>query len=64
VRELCRKHGITEQTFYRWRGKLDRLQVADAKRLPALEDANRRLKKLVAELSLDRTQPSASIQCL
>ena len=53
VRELCRKHGITEQTFYRWRGKLDGIRVADAKRLRALEDENRRLKKLVADLSLD-----------
>jgi putative transposase len=53
VRELCRKHGITEQTFYRWRGKLDGIQVADAKRLRALVDENRRLKKLVADLSLD-----------
>jgi putative transposase len=53
VRELCRKHGITEQTFYRWRGKLDGIQIADAKRLRALEDENRRLKRLVADLSLD-----------
>ena len=53
VRELCRKHGITEQTFYRWRGKLDGVQVADVKRLRGLEDENRRLKKLVADLSLD-----------
>lgn len=53
VRELCRKHGITEQTFYRWRGKYDGLQVSDAKRLKALEDENRRLKRLVADLSLD-----------
>lgn len=53
VRELCRKHGITEQTFYRWRGKYDGLQASDAKRLKALEDENRRLKKLVADLSLD-----------
>ena len=37
VRELCRKHGITEQTFYRWRGKLQGIQVSDAKRLRALE---------------------------
>ena len=53
IREVCRKHGITEQTFYRWRGKYDGLQVSDAKRLRALEDENRRLKKLVADLSLD-----------
>jgi putative transposase len=53
VRELCRQHGITEQTFYRWRGKYDGLQVSEAKRLRALEDENRRLKRLVADLSLD-----------
>ena len=53
VRELCRKHGITETTFYRWRTKYDGLQVSDAKRFRALEDENRRLKKLVADLSLD-----------
>lgn len=51
--ELCRKHGITETTFYRWRAKYDGLQVSDAKRFRALEDENRRLKKLVADLSLD-----------
>ena len=45
--------GITETTFYRWRAKYDGLQVSDAKRFRALEDENRRLKKLVADLSLD-----------
>lgn len=53
ITELCRKHGITETTFYRWRAKYDGLQVSDAKRFRALEDENRRLKKLVADLSLD-----------
>ena len=53
VRELCRKHGITETTFYRWRAKYDGLHVSDAKRFRALEDENRRLKRLVADLSLD-----------
>ena len=53
VTELCRKHGITETTFYRWRAKYDGLQVSDAKRFRALEDENRRLKKLVADLALD-----------
>jgi putative transposase len=53
IRELCRKHGITETTFYRWRARYDGLQVRDAKRLKALEDENRRLKKLVADLALD-----------
>lgn len=53
ARELCRRHGITEQTFYRWRKKYGGLQVSEAKRLKALEEENRRLKQLVAELSLD-----------
>lgn len=53
VRELCRRHGITETTFYRWRAKYGGLQVSEAKRLRAIEDENRRLKKLVADLVLD-----------
>lgn len=53
IGELCRKHGITETTFYRWRAKFDGLQVSDAKRFRALEDENRRLKKLVADLAVD-----------
>jgi putative transposase len=53
ITELCREHGITETTFYRWRAKYDGLQVSDAKRFRALEDENRRLKRLVADLSLD-----------
>lgn len=53
VREICRRHGITETTFYRWRAKYGGLQVSEAKRLKALEEENRRLKKLVADLALD-----------
>jgi putative transposase len=53
VRELCRRHGITETTFYRWRRQYGGLQVSETKRLKALEEENRRLKKLVADLSLD-----------
>ena len=53
ISELVRELGITETTFYRWRHKYGGLQLSDAKRLKALEDENRRLKKLVAELSLD-----------
>jgi putative transposase len=53
IRELCRRHGITETTFHRWRAKYGGLQVSDARRLKGLEDENRRLKKLVADLSLD-----------
>lgn len=53
IRELCRRHGITETTFHRWRAKYGGLQISDARRLKGLEDENRRLKKLVADLSLD-----------
>ena len=53
IRDLCRRHGITETTFHRWRAKYGGLQISDARRLKALEDENRRLKKLVADLSLD-----------
>jgi putative transposase len=53
IAELCRKHGITETTLYRWPAKYDGPQASDAKRLRALEDENRRLKKLVADPALD-----------
>jgi putative transposase len=53
IRELCRRHGITETTFYRWRRKYGGLQVTEAKRLKALEEENRQLKRLVAEQALD-----------
>jgi putative transposase len=53
VRELCRRHGVTETTFYRWRRQYGGLQVSEAKRLKALEEENRRLKRLVAEQALD-----------
>lgn len=52
--DLCRKHGVTEGTFYRWKAKYGGLEVNDAKRLKQLEDENRRLKRLVAELTLDK----------
>jgi len=53
VTELCREQGITQQTFYRWRRKFGGLEVSDAQELNRLLDENRRLKHLVAELSLD-----------
>ena len=55
VKELIRKHGISEQTYYRWKSKYGGMEVSDAKRLKHLEDENRRLKKMVAELMLDIT---------
>ena len=52
--ELCRKHGISDATFYNWRSKFGGMEVSEAKRLKQLEDENGRLRKLVADLSLDR----------
>jgi putative transposase len=51
--DLCRKHGISEGTFYKWKNKFGGMDVSDAKRLRALEDENRRLKQLVADQALD-----------
>ena len=51
--DLVRKHGISSASFYAWRKKYGGMEVSDAKKLRALEDENRRLKKLVADLSLD-----------
>nr|WP_235862897.1 IS3 family transposase [Vibrio ruber] len=53
VRELCRKHGISDATFYTWRKKYAGMDVSEARRLKALEDENARLKKLLAEAMLD-----------
>jgi putative transposase len=52
--DLCRKHGITEQTFYRWRSKYGGMQISEAKRLRELETENRKLKQLLAEAHLDK----------
>jgi putative transposase len=53
VTEVCRKLGISEQTYYRWRKEYGGMRVDQAKRLKELEQENARLKKLVADLSLD-----------
>ena len=53
VREACRQHNITEQTYYRWRNKFGGMDVSDAKRLRGLEKENSELKKVVAELTPD-----------
>jgi putative transposase len=62
VREVCRTHGISAQTFHRWRAKYGGLGVSEARRLKQLEDENRRLKKLVAELSLDAAALKDALQ--
>jgi putative transposase len=54
TRELCRKHGIAEQTFYRWKSKYGGMNVSEAQRLKQLEDENRKLKQMVADLMLDK----------
>jgi len=51
--DVCRKYGISEQTFYNWKSKYGGMEVSDAMRLKGLEDENRKLKGLVADLSLD-----------
>ena len=51
--DLCRRHGVAEATLYRWKAKFGGMEISDAKRLKALEDENRRLKKLLAEQMLD-----------
>jgi putative transposase len=50
---LCRKHGISDATFYKWRSRYGGMEVSDAKKLKALEAENARLKKLLAESMMD-----------
>ena len=53
VADLCRANGITEQTYYRWKAKYGGMELSEMQRLKQLEDENRRLKHLVADLTLD-----------
>lgn len=55
VEEVCRKLGVTQQTFYRWKKKYEGMLPSDMKRLRQLEEENRKLKQLVADLSLDKS---------
>ena len=54
IEEVCRKMGIAEQTFYRWKKKYLGMGIAEVKKLRILEEENRKLKQLVADLSLDK----------
>ena len=54
IQDLVRKHGISEQTFYRWRKKYGGLGISELKQLKQLQEENRRLKGLVADLTLDK----------
>jgi putative transposase len=51
--EICRQHGISSATYYKWKAKYGGLEVSEARRLKQLEDENRRLKQIVADLTLD-----------
>lgn len=51
--DLCRKHGISQATFFKWKSKFGGMEVCDARRLKVLEEENRKLKKLLAETMLD-----------
>ena len=51
--ELCRKHGISDATFYKWKAKYSGMEVSDLRKLRTLEDENRRLKQIVADQALD-----------
>jgi putative transposase len=53
VSDVCRRHGVSDATFYKWRSRYGGMEVSDARRLKALEEENRRLKKLLAETMLD-----------
>ena len=57
VAALCRQHGMSDATFYKWRSKYGGLDVSEARRLRGLEEENQRLKRLVAELALDNQAP-------
>lgn len=61
VKELCRKHGISDATFYTWRKKYGGMEVSEARRLKALEEENARLKKLLAEAMLDTEALKAAL---
>jgi len=61
AKELCRKHNISDATFYTWRKKFGGLEVSEVKRLKALEDENARLKKLLAETMLDKEALQAAL---
>jgi len=54
VADLCRKYGFSDATYYNWKARYGGMEVSDARRLKQLEDENNRLKKLVAELTLDK----------
>jgi len=61
ITELCRKYGISDATYYNWKGKYGGMTTSEMRRLRQLEDENRRLKQLVADLTLDNQALKAVI---
>ncbi len=62
VLDLCRKHGISDATYFNWKAKYGGMTVSDAKKLKVLEDENRRLKHIVADLTLDNQALKAVVE--
>ena len=62
VMDVCRKHGISDATYYNWKAKYGGMTVSDARKLRALEEENRRLKHIVADLTLDNQALKAVIE--
>jgi putative transposase len=63
VAEICRRHGISDATFYTWRSKYGGLEVSEARRLKALEEENRKLKKLCSASHLASSMPRLGRVC-
>ncbi len=61
VKELCRKHNISDATFYTWRKKFGGMEISEARRLKSVEDENAKLKKLLAESLLDNEALKAAL---
>jgi len=62
VADVCREHGISDATYYKWRSKFGGMEIHEAKRLRTLEDENRRLKQIVADLTLDKQALKAVLE--
>ena len=61
VVELCRKHGFSDASYYKWKAKFGGMEVSDAKRLKALEEENNKLKRLLADALLDNSALKAVV---
>lgn len=64
AKELCRKYGVASSTFYKWKSKYGGMEASDVKRLKELEEENRRLKQMYADLSLKAQMPEEIIKKL